>query len=113
MAISGVRSCHLGLLAIGLVVFAWSAWHPVNYFIWFLEVVPAIVGALVLIAIYPRFKFTDLVYVLVLIHAIILMIGGHYTYAEMPSSTGCGTSFISPVITTTALATLRKGLFPR
>ena len=84
MAISGVRSFHLGLLATGLVVLAWSAWHPVSYFIWFLEVVPAIVGALVLIAIYPRFKFTDLVYVLVLIHAIILMIGGHYTYAEMP-----------------------------
>jgi putative membrane protein len=65
MAMSGVRSSHLGLLAAGLVVFAWSAWHPVDYFIWFLEVVPAIVGTLVLIAIYPRFKFTDLVYVLV------------------------------------------------
>jgi len=63
---------------------AWSAWHPFSYFIWILEVAAAIVGALVLIAIYPRFKFTDLVYVLVLVHAIILMIGGHYTYAEMP-----------------------------
>jgi len=63
---------------------AWSAWHPFSYFIWILEVAAAIVGALVLIAIYPRFKFTDLVYVLVLVHGIILMIGGHYTYAEMP-----------------------------
>jgi len=84
MAISSVRRCHVGLLATGLVVLVWSAWHPFSYFIWILEVAPAIVGALVLIAIYPRFKFTDLVYVLVLVHAIILMIGGHYTYAEMP-----------------------------
>jgi len=74
----------MGLLAIGLVALAWSAWHPFSYFIWLLEVAPTIVGAIVLVAIYPRFKFTDLVYVLVLVHAIILMIGGHYTYAEMP-----------------------------
>ena len=81
---SNVKALHIGLLATGLLVLAWSAWHPFSYFIWLLEVTPAIVGAVVLVAIYPHFKFTDLVYVLVLVHAIILMIGGHYTYAEMP-----------------------------
>src|SRR5438128_170419 len=75
---------HGALLAIGLAALAWSAYHPHDYFTWFLEVVPAIAGAIVLAAVYPRFRFTDLVYVLILVHAVILMIGGHYTYAEMP-----------------------------
>lgn len=75
---------HLALLAIGLAVLAWSAWQPKDMFVWFLEVVPAIVGGVVLVVLYRRFRFTDLVYVLILVHAIILMIGGHYTYAEMP-----------------------------
>ncbi|MCW5621651.1 MAG: DUF2238 domain-containing protein [Burkholderiales bacterium] len=78
------RAFHLALLVIGLAVLAWSAWHPKNYFIWFLESSPAILGAITLILLYPRFRFTDLVYVLILVHAVILMIGAHYTYAEMP-----------------------------
>lgn len=75
---------HVGLLAAGLLILAWSAWQPRDLFTWFLEVFPAIVGAAVLIGIYPRFRFTDLVYGLILVHAVILMVGGHYTYAEMP-----------------------------
>ena len=81
---TSAKLLHIALLATGLVVLAWSAWHPFDYFIWVLEVFPAVVGAVVLVAIYPRFRFTDLVYVLVLVHAVILMVGGHYTYAEMP-----------------------------
>ena len=79
-----MRRLHLILLTIGLAILAWSAWRPHDYFTWILEVIPAIIAALVLVAIYPRFRFTNLVYVLILIHAAILMIGGHYTYAEMP-----------------------------
>jgi len=75
---------HLLLLAVGVAVLAWSAYRPHDYFTWALEVLPAIIAGVVLVALYPRFHFTDLVYVLILIHAIILMIGGHYTYAEMP-----------------------------
>lgn len=75
---------HWLLLAIGLVVLAWSGYRPHDYFTWLLEVLPAVIAGVVLVALYPRFRFTDLVYVLILIHAIILMIGGHYTYAEMP-----------------------------
>jgi putative membrane protein len=75
---------HLTLLVIGLGILAWSAWKPHDYFTWILEVFPAIIGGVVLAAVYPRFRFTSLVYLLILVHAAILMIGGHYTYAEMP-----------------------------
>ncbi len=75
---------HVALLVIGLGILAWSAWKPHDYFTWILEVFPAIIAGVVLTAIYPRFRFTSLVYVLILVHAAILMIGGHYTYAEMP-----------------------------
>jgi putative membrane protein len=67
-----------------MLILAWSAWKPHDYFTWILEVFPAIIAGVVLAALYPRFRFTDLVYVLILVHAAILMIGGHYTYAEMP-----------------------------
>lgn len=67
-----------------LVVFIWSAIRPHDYFTWILEVFPAIIGIGVLVATYRRFRFTTLVYVLIAAHAIILMIGGHYTYAEVP-----------------------------
>lgn len=72
------------LLFAFFVVFAWSAIRPHDYFTWFLEVVPAIIGMAVLAATYRRFRFTTLVYVLLLLHAIVLMVGGHYTYAEVP-----------------------------
>jgi putative membrane protein len=45
---------------------------------------PAVIGAVVLAALYPRLRFTDLVYTLIWMHAVVLMVGGHYTYAEMP-----------------------------
>jgi len=75
---------HLGLLLAGIAVLVWSGYRPHDYFTWILEVFPAIIAGVVLVAIYPRVRLTNLLYVLILIHAIILMIGGHYTYAEMP-----------------------------
>jgi putative membrane protein len=80
---SGTRF-HLSLLLIGVAILAWSAWKPHDYVTWILEVFPAIIAGVALTVLYPRFRFTGLVYVLILIHAAILMIGGHYTYAEMP-----------------------------
>ncbi|MCW8930882.1 MAG: DUF2238 domain-containing protein [Gammaproteobacteria bacterium] len=62
----------------------WSGINPKDQFTWFLEVSPAIIGFLVLAFTYRAFKFTSLVYILILIHCIILMVGGHYTYAEVP-----------------------------
>jgi putative membrane protein len=67
-----------------LAVFIWSAIRPHDYFTWVLEVFPAIIGALILATTYRRFRFTTLVYVLIAVHMVILMIGGHYTYAEVP-----------------------------
>lgn len=62
----------------------WSGVSPAERMTWGLEVFPAIVGGLVLWFTRERFPLTMLVYVLILIHCIILMVGGHYTYAEVP-----------------------------
>ncbi len=72
------------LLATGLAVLVWSGIGPRDRLTWLLETFPAMIGAVVLIATYQRFRFSNLVYMLILIHAIILMLGGHWTYAEMP-----------------------------
>lgn len=66
------------------VVALWSVVRPHDYFTWFLEVFPALAGFAVLAFTYPRFRFTHLVYFLIVLHAIVLFIGGHYTYAEVP-----------------------------
>jgi putative membrane protein len=71
-------------LLVFFLVLIWSAIHPHDYFTWFLEVLPAILGILILALTIRKFRFTSLAYWLILIHAIILMIGGHYTYAEVP-----------------------------
>ncbi|ATW28517.1 hypothetical protein DCMF_10255 [Candidatus Formimonas warabiya] len=65
-------------------VLIWSVINPKDLFTWFLEVIPALIGLIVLTLTYNRFRLTNLVYILILLHAIILIIGGHYTYAEMP-----------------------------
>lgn len=75
--------CWLWLLIFGSV-FLWSAIEPKNYFTWALEVSPAVIGLGVLIVTRRSFPLTPLVYGLILLHCIILMIGGHYTYAEVP-----------------------------
>ena len=67
-----------------LRVLLWSGISPHNRFTWILEVFPAILGLGILMATYKQFQFTKLAYWLMLVHAIILMIGGHYTYAEVP-----------------------------
>lgn len=75
----------LSFLGISLAaVFIWSLVRPHDYFTWLLEVLPAIIGVAVLVATYRRFRFSTLVYTLICLHAIILMVGGHYTYAEVP-----------------------------
>ena len=74
----------LTLLAIVGLVFMWSGISPHDRFTWVLEVFPVILGVPALIYVYPRFRFTPLVYTLIAIHAIILMVGGKYTYAEVP-----------------------------
>ncbi|MGH8399589.1 MAG: DUF2238 domain-containing protein, partial [Gammaproteobacteria bacterium] len=79
-----IRPAHLWLLVLCIMVFVWSALRPHDYFTWALETFPVMIGVPLLIVIYPRFRFTTLVYTLVLLQACILMVGGHYTYAEVP-----------------------------
>ena len=71
-------------MAIFLVVLAWSAVGPHDYPTWWLEVLPAIIGAAILWYTRESFPLTQIAYVLILIHCVILMVGGHYTYAEVP-----------------------------
>jgi putative membrane protein len=63
---------------------AWSGAYPKDRFTWFLEVAPALIAVVLLAATRKRFPLTPLAYGLILVHALILMIGGHYTYAEEP-----------------------------
>ncbi|NWG87310.1 MAG: DUF2238 domain-containing protein [Hydrogenophilaceae bacterium] len=72
------------LLLIVSAVLAWSGHAPRDRFTWFLEVLPVLLGLPLLWLTYRTFPFTPLAYGLMAIHAIILMIGGHYTYSEMP-----------------------------
>jgi putative membrane protein len=74
----------LGLLIAAGIVLVWSGIRPHDRFTWLLEVAPVLIGAPILVATYHRFRMTRLVYTLLLIHAIILMVGGKYTYAEVP-----------------------------
>ncbi len=71
-------------LTLFAVTFVWSAIDPKDQFTWFLEVVPALIGLVILVLTYKKFPLTPLLYSLILIHMIILMVGGHYTYAEVP-----------------------------
>ena len=72
------------LLAATAAALAVSAVRPHDYFTWFLEVAPIFIGAVILIGTYRRFPLTPLAYRLLFVHALILMLGGHYTYAEVP-----------------------------
>ncbi|MEO1766292.1 DUF2238 domain-containing protein [Thiobacter aerophilum] len=65
-------------------VLLWSAIAPRDYFTWFLEVLPALIALPLLMATRRRFPLTPLAYWLILVHAVILMVGGHYTYAHVP-----------------------------
>lgn len=71
-------------LAVFIGVLIWSAIGPKDYPTWWLEVLPALIGLGIVLATYRRFPLTPLVYVLILAHSIVLMVGGHYTYAEVP-----------------------------
>ena len=67
-----------------LSVLAWSAYEPADRLTWWMEVIPALLGFVILIITWRLFPLTELVYILILIHCVILMVGGHYTYAEVP-----------------------------
>ena len=79
-----VTPLQAGLLLATLGVLAWSGIHPHDYFTWLLEVMPVLIALPLLIATRQAFPLTPLVYMLIALHCAILMVGGHYTYAEVP-----------------------------
>ncbi|KAF2327184.1 DUF2238 domain-containing protein [Flavobacterium daemonense] len=72
------------LIAIFTVSLLASIINSKEGFTCFLEIIPAIIGFLILAFTFKKFRFTNFTYTLILIHCIILFIGGHYTYAEVP-----------------------------
>jgi putative membrane protein len=70
--------------AIFLLILIWSGIQPKDQLTWLLEVFPAMIGGLILLMTRKSFPLTPLLYILILLHCIILMVGGHYTYAEVP-----------------------------
>jgi putative membrane protein len=72
------------LLLSFLAILVWSGIDPKEYGTWAMEVAPAVIGVVLLATTYRRFPLTWLAYVLIWLHAVILIVGGHYTYAEMP-----------------------------
>ena len=71
-------------MAVFAVVLVWSGISPKDTVTWGLEVFPAVLGGLILWFTREKFPLTTLTYALILVHCVILMIGGHYTYAEVP-----------------------------
>ncbi|HIQ47462.1 MAG TPA: DUF2238 domain-containing protein [Sulfurovum sp.] len=71
-------------LGIYFSVLLWSAIDPKDTFTWFLEAIPALIGFILMALTYKKFPLTPLLNTLILIHMIILMVGAHYTYAEVP-----------------------------
>jgi len=72
------------LLIIFFIVGIWSGIKPYETGLWFLEAGMCLVGVAILIFTFKRFRFTDMTYVFILIHLIILFVGAHYSYAKVP-----------------------------
>ena len=71
-------------LSLFFIVLIWSGIGPKDQFTWFLEVLPAIIGLVLMAITLKSFPLTRLLYNFILLHCIVLMVGGHYTYAEVP-----------------------------
>lgn len=70
--------------AISVVLLAWSGIKPYEFSTWMMEIAPIIVALPLLLATHRRFPLTLLLYALILLHFMVLMLGGHYTYARVP-----------------------------
>ena len=72
------------LLVLFFTMLLWSAVDHFDYFTWFLEAIPAILGVAILALTFTRFRFTNIAYIFIFIHCCILLVGAKYTYAEVP-----------------------------
>jgi len=78
------RRLPLTLLVAVAAVLLWSGIAPYDRLTWWLEVFPILVVVPLLIATHRRYPLTPLLYSLVALHAVILAVGGHWTYARVP-----------------------------
>jgi putative membrane protein len=79
------KKYHLSLVSLVSVIFIWSAINPQDtYLTWVLETLPVFIVMPILICTYNRFRLTDIAYTLIAVHSIVLMVGGHYSYAKVP-----------------------------
>ena len=74
----------IAYIVVFFAALAWSGINPEDQFTWFLEVAPALAVFAILAATFKFFRFSNFSYFIILLHTIILMIGGHWTYAEVP-----------------------------
>lgn len=72
------------LLVLLVPVYLWSMIHPADGFTWALEMLPVVIGIGILVPTFNRFRLTDLTYTLIGLHAVVLLVGAHYTYAGVP-----------------------------
>ena len=76
---------HIILLIVVLIFWVWSGIKPQDTRLtWVVETFPFMIALPVMLITYKRFQLTDLTYTLIAIHAMILMLGGHYSYAKVP-----------------------------
>jgi putative membrane protein len=73
-----------GLLFVFFSTFIWSIIEPKEGFTCFLEIFPALIGLVILLLTFNKFRFSDFTYTMILLHCVVLFVGGHYTYAEVP-----------------------------
>jgi putative membrane protein len=71
-------------LIILIFVGVWSAYQPKDFFTWLLETIPIYIGLLAMIYYWKKFNFSFTLFTILFLHAIVLLVGGHYTYAEVP-----------------------------
>ena len=79
------RGLPLILLLVTLVVLLWSGINPTDRLTWIMEVAPVLIALPILLSTAQRFPLTPLLYILIFLHAALLMVGGHYTYSEVPA----------------------------
>jgi putative membrane protein len=75
----------LALLAATIAILTWSGIEPRDRVTWVMEVSPVLIAIPLLVLTYRSFPLTTLLYILIFVHAVLLMVGGHYTYAQVPA----------------------------
>ena len=67
-----------------LLLLAYSGWHPYDRITWIMEVLPILIAMPIMWVSYRKFPLTDLLYVCIFLHAVVLIAGGAYSYARVP-----------------------------